>query len=122
MISSAESRFLSDATALKERIQKGRLKTPDLINKKIGHLQKKHPKTNRYYTVEHRDDGLHIDRNDAKMEEALELCGSYVLKTDQTVDAITLWELYMSLLKAEAGFRMLKSSLGLRPPPIGSPR
>jgi NADPH-dependent 2,4-dienoyl-CoA reductase/sulfur reductase-like enzyme len=37
------------------------------------------------------------------MEEALELCGSYVLKTDQTVDGITLWELYMSLLKAESG-------------------
>ena len=38
------------------------------------------------------------------MEEALELCGNYVLKTDQTVDAITLWELYMSLLKAEAPY------------------
>ena len=49
------------------------------------------------------------------MEEALSLCGSYVLKTDQSVDAVTLWELYMSLLKAESGFRMLKSSLGLRP-------
>ena len=56
-----------------------------------------------------------IERNEAKMEEALERCGSYVLKTDQTVDAITLWELYMSLLKADSGFRMLKSSLGLRP-------
>ena len=38
-----------------------------------------------------------------------------MLKTDQSVDAITLWELYMSLLKAESGFRMLKSALGLRP-------
>jgi len=115
MISSAEARFLNDATALKERIRKGHLKKPHLIDQKIGGLQKKHPKTNRYYTVERREDGLHIERNDAKMEEALERCGSYVLKTDQTVDAVTLWELYMSLLKAEAGFRMLKSSLGLRP-------
>ena len=39
----------------------------------------------------------------------------YVLKTDQSIDPVTLWELYMSLLKAESGFRMLKSSLGLRP-------
>ena len=115
MISNAEARFLSDATALHERIKKGRLKKPHLIEQKIGRLQKKHPRVNRFYTLERRETGLHIQRNDEKMEESLELCGSYVLKTDQSVDAITLWELYMSLLKAESGFRMLKSSLGLRP-------
>jgi len=115
MISSAEARFLTDANALRERIEKGRLKKPHLIDQKIGRLQKKHPRVNRFYTVERKDAGLSIQRKDEKMEEALELCGSYVLKTDQTVDAVTLWELYMSLLKAESGFRMLKSSLGLRP-------
>ena len=115
MISSAEARFLADANALRERIEKGRLKKPHLIDQKIGRLQKKHPRVNRFYTLERQDAGLNIQRKDEKMEEALELCGSYVLKTDQTVDAITLWELYMSLLKAESGFRMLKSSLGLRP-------
>ena len=70
---------------------------------------------NRFYAIERQDTGLGIHRNDEKMEEALSLCGSYVLKTDQSIDAITLWELYMSLLKAESGFRMLKSALGLRP-------
>jgi transposase len=115
MISSAEARFLADANALRERIEKGRLKKPHLIDQKIGRLQKKHPRVNRFYTLERQDAGLNIQRKDEKMEEALELCGSYVLKTDQTVDGITLWELYMSLLKAESGFRMLKSSLGLRP-------
>ncbi len=115
MISSAEARFLADANALRERIEKGRLKKPHLIDQKIGRLKKKHPRVNRFYTIERKDAGLSIQRNDEKMEEALELCGSYVLKTDQTVDAVTLWELYMSLLKAESGFRMLKSSLGLRP-------
>lgn len=115
MISNAEARFLADANALNERIEKGRLKKPHLIDQKIGRLQKKHPRVNRFYTLERHDTGLTIQRNDEKMEEALNLCGSYVLKTDQTVDATTLWELYMSLLKAESGFRMLKSSLGLRP-------
>ena len=115
MVSSAEARFLADATALQERIEKGRLKKPHLIDQKIGRLQKKHPRINRFYTIEHKDAGLILQRNDEKMEETLELCGNYVLKTDQTVDAITLWELYMSLLKAESGFRLLKSSLGLRP-------
>jgi transposase len=115
MVSNAEIRFLADAQALQTRIEKGHLKKPHLIDQKIGRLQKTHPKVNRFYTVERRDTGLHIQRDDEKMEEALELCGSYVLKTDQTVDPVTLWELYMSLLKAESGFRILKSSLGLRP-------
>lgn len=115
MISSAEARFLDDANALKERIKKGRLKKPHLIEQKIGRLQKKHPRVNRFYTLEQKEGALSIQRNDEKMEEALSLCGSYVLKTDQSVDAVTLWELYMSLLKAESGFRMLKSALGLRP-------
>jgi transposase len=115
MISNAEARFLSDANALNERVEKGRLKKPNLIDQKIGSLKKKHPRVNRFYTIERHTTGLTIQRNDEKMEEALSLCGSYVLKTDQSIDAITLWELYMSLLKAESGFRMLKSSLGLRP-------
>lgn len=49
------------------------------------------------------------------MEAALDFCGDYVLKTDQEMEASELWELYMNLLKAEAGFKMLKGALGLRP-------
>lgn len=115
MISKAEERFLMDARALAERIQKGRLKRADLIYRKIGALQKKHPKVARFYSFECRDGVLSYQRNDVKMQEALALCGDYVLKTDKTLPANQLWRLYMTLLKAEAGFRMLKSSLGLRP-------
>ena len=49
------------------------------------------------------------------MSDALSLCGDYVLKTDKTLEAPQLWSLYMTLLKAEEGFCMLKGSLGLRP-------
>ena len=63
----------------------------------------------------HQDGGLQVVRNDEKMEEALDLCGDYVIKTDKTLAADELWKLYMTLLKAEAGLRMLKGSLGLRP-------
>jgi transposase len=115
MASSAEARFLADANALRERVEKGKLKKPHLIDQAIGRLQKKHPTVNRFYTIERQGAGLAIDRDEEKMEEALGLCGSYVLKTDQSIGATTLWELYMSLLKAETGFRMLKSALGLRP-------
>ena len=115
MISKAEQRFLDDAQALHKRIENGRLKIPDVIERKIGSLQKKHPRVNRYYTISHRGAGLEIVRDDEKMETALSLCGDYVLKTDRDMQASELWELYMTLLKAEAGFGMLKGSLGLRP-------
>lgn len=115
MLSKAEERFLVDQQALTTRIATGRLIDPDKIQRKIGALQKKHPKAQRYYSIEFRDGVLIAERNDAKMEQALGLCGDYVLKTDKDLDADQLWQLYMTLLKAERGFRMLKGSLGLRP-------
>jgi transposase len=115
MISRAEERFLADAHSLRKRIETGRLKKPDVIERKIGALFKKHPRVVRFYKAEHKDRTLHLVRNDSKLDETLALCGDYVLKTDKTMEAETLWELYMTLLEAEKGFRMLKGTLGLRP-------
>jgi hypothetical protein len=51
----------------------------------------------------------------AKRDLAEELCGDYVLRTDQSLDAAQTWRLYMTLLQAEEGYACLKGSLGLRP-------
>ena len=115
MVSTAEARFLTDVKALKERIKKGQLKQAALIERKIGSLQKKHPRIQRFYTISYHNGELSAVRNEDKVEEAISLCGDYVLKTDKALEAPELWELYMTLLKAEAGFCMLKGSLGLRP-------
>jgi len=115
MISKAESRFLSDAESLRQRVEKGRLKKPEIIERKIGALKQKHPRVSRFYDIDLAELSLSIVRRDEKIEEALSLCGDYVLKTDQSLDAATLWQLYMTLLKAENGFRLLKGSLGMRP-------
>lgn len=115
MISQAEARFMSDAEALKKRIEKGQLKSEKPIERKIGALKNKHPRVSRFFSLEHKNCSLDIIRDDEKMRKKIDRCGEYVLKTDQTYDAATLWELYMTLLKAESGFRMLKGSLGLRP-------
>ena len=115
MISNAEKWFLADGESLRRRIEKGRLKKPDVIERKIGAFLKKHPRVARFYKAEHKDQTLLLARNDEKLDEALALCGDYVLKTDKSMEAETLWELYMTLLEAEKGFRMLKSTLGLRP-------
>jgi transposase len=115
MISKAEERFLLDGESLRQRIEKGQLKKPDVIERKIGALRQKHPRVARFYEAAHKDHTLHLVRNDGKLNEALALCGDYVLKTDKTMAAEALWELYMTLLEAEKGFRMLKGTLGLRP-------
>jgi len=122
MISRAEERFLKDLDALQERIAAGRLKQADKIERAIGRLQKKHPRVQRFYTLDYQPaqkDGeigeLKKQRHQEAAEEALALCGDYVLKTDKELEAPELWHLYMTLLRAESGFRMLKGSLGLRP-------
>ena len=115
MVSKAEERFLAGVKTLRERIEKGRLKKPDVIECKIGALRKKHPRLARLYTLGYRDGKLTAVREEGKMRDALSLCGDYVLKTDKTLEAPQLWSLYMTLLKAEEGFCMLKGSLGLRP-------
>lgn len=118
MISKAEQRFLKDAAGLRERITKGRLKDAAKIERAIGRLQKKHPRVARFYTVRHQSGkpgGLVFTRDDEKFEQAGDLCGNYVLRTDQALGAARLWSLYMTLLQAEEGFACLKGALGLRP-------
>jgi transposase len=129
MISKAEARFLKDVDSLRKRIEKGQLKKLAIIERKIGNLQKKHPRVQRFYKLTHKpatsetkkepesklEPTLEATRDEAKIKGALALCGDYVLKTDKDMEAAELWSLYMTLLKAESGFRMLKGTLGLRP-------
>lgn len=115
MLSRAEARFLEDVDALRERIEKGRLKTSATIERTIGRLQKKHPRVSRFYTLCHEGNSLSATRDDDKLLASTARCGDYVLKTDQSLSAPQIWALYMVLLQAEEGFGCLKGSLGLRP-------
>lgn len=121
MISRAEKRFLDDVDALRERIAKGRLKDPAKIERAVGRLQKTHPRVARFFTLRH-ESGSHAERgklvctrDDEKFGRAGELCGNYVLRTDQPLSAARIWLIYMTLLQAEEGYACLKGSLGLRP-------
>ena len=115
MISSAEKRFLAAAAALGKSIEKGVFKRAAVIERKIGALQKRHARTARFYTLKHNAGQFEITRDEEKMKGAVAQCGHYVLKTDKSLGATQLWELYMTLLKAEAGFAQLKGTLGMRP-------
>lgn len=115
MISKAETRFLADANKLKNRIETGKLKKAATIERKIGALLQKHPRVKRFYKLVHEDKTLKIICDHDKITQFKSQCGQYVLKTDQQRDPKLLWELYMTLLRAERGFKMLKGELGLRP-------
>ena len=115
MISKAEARFLVAVKSLGKSIESGRLKKGEIIERKIGALLKKHPRLAKLYTLLYREGTLTAVRQEEKMSHARSLCGDYVLKTDKTLEAPQIWSLYMTLLKAEEGFCMLKGSLGLRP-------
>ena len=115
LISSAEKRFLAATAALAKSIEKGIFKRATIIERKIGALQKRHARTSRFYTLKHTAGRLEITRDEEKRKALLAQCGDYVLKTDKSLEAPQLWELYMTLLKAEAGFGQLKGTLGLRP-------
>jgi transposase len=115
MLSNAEKRFLAEVEKLRQRVILGRLKDKDKILKAIGRALAKHPRVARFYQLELVDADISVQRKDAAIDNAYELCGDYVLRSDQAFPADVLWNLYMTLLKAEEGFKMLKGTLGLRP-------
>lgn len=119
MLSRAEARMIDALKKLAARIEKGTLKTPSKIDQAIGRIRAKNTRVSRFYTIrrsETEPTALIWERKDEQIEEANALCGCYVLRTNQTgLDASALWNLYITLTRAEAGFRALKSDLGLRP-------
>ena len=88
-------------------------------------MQAKHPRVQRYYHLEFTQTGeaagakkstLHWRRKDKDYEENAQLLGCYVLRTNRDhFSASELGRLYMTLTRAERGFNVLKSDLGLRP-------
>ena len=118
ILSSVEEKFLKKLDNLRTRITKGRLKDPAKIERCIGRIQEKHCRVDRLYTVSFEKENLELTwkRNDEKYLEDEELLGCYVLRTDKKgFSKDRLWNVYMTLTKAEEGFRCVKMYLGLRP-------
>ncbi len=120
IVSNAEGRLLDALGKLAARVENKRLKDRSKIEQAIGRIQARHPRARRFYRIELEDGAkgllLTWTRNDALRQETTDLCGCYVLRTDeQTLNQHQLWELYISLSQAEEGFKALKTDLGLRP-------
>ena len=118
IISKAEDRYLKDLEKLKSRIDKGRLKNKNTIQKSLGKLLERHSRVSRYYQVDFDEKSFLLTwtRIDEKYESALAFSGSYYLRTSRKdLKKEEIWKLYMTLTRVEYGFKTLKSYLGLRP-------
>ena len=104
MLPRAESRLLTDLAALRRRIETGRLKDKEKIERAIGRLREKHPRAARFYTLRHLGKSLEATRDEQRHAGATELLGDDVLKTERALGAAETWRLYMILLQAGEGF------------------
>jgi hypothetical protein len=113
-----EKRFLRDMAKLQKRIQDGRLVQEAAIHEAIGRLKERYPRVCRYYEirVDMKTKSLHCEQHAEKMQKAELLDGSYLLKTDRDdLSADEIWRVYITLTRAEAAFRAMKSPLSERP-------
>jgi transposase len=113
-----EERFLRDIAKLRKRIQGGRLVQEAMIHEAIGRIKERYPRVCRYYEIEvdRKNKTLHCQQHAEKMQKAELLDGSYLLKTDRDdLSADEIWRVYMTLTRAEAAFRAMKSPLSERP-------
>lgn len=122
IVSNAERRFLDAVRKLAARIEHGRLRCRSKIEQSLGRIQASNPRARRFYKITLGSDGrklrLEWTRDDALRQDAEDLFGCYVLRTDErTLNEHGLWHLYISLTQAEEGFKALKTNLGLRPNP-----
>jgi transposase len=119
--SSIETKFLVAIEKLSVRIDTGRLKDQEKIQQAIGRLKERYSRVARFYSITLSNSkktgfSLSWSRDDAKYSETESLFGCYVLRSCRdSLSADELWRLYITLTRAEDGFRCLKSSLGLRP-------
>lgn len=113
-----EQKFLCDTEKLKKRIDMGRLVDEAVINEAIGRIKGRYPRVARYYKLKYNKQGkkLICGQDNERMQKAEILDGSYLLKTDRgDLSADETWRIYMTLTRAEAAFRAMKSPLSERP-------
>jgi transposase len=117
-------RFSTSMEAALQRLQKtiasGRLKDRNLMERRLGKIQARHPQVNDLYevTLQDREEGVRLVwkmKEDRKAwRESRE--GAYLLRTNlKAENAQELWAKYIQLTEAEASFRVLKSELSIRP-------
>jgi transposase len=115
-----EQRLLADLEKLEKRVAKGKGRgtKPQEVLESMGRLKERYPRVARYYRMEY-DPETKVFRyslNEEKRTRAEKLDGSYLLKSDRgDLTSDEAWRIYMTLTRAEAAFRAIKSPLAERP-------
>jgi transposase len=115
-----EQRLLTDLNKLEKRVAKGKGRgtKPQEVLESIGRLKERYPRVARYYRMEY-DPETKVFRyslDEEKRTRAEKLDGSYLLKSDRAdLGADEAWRIYMTLTRAEAAFRAIKTPLAERP-------
>jgi transposase len=115
-----EQRLLADLEKLEKRVVKGKGRgtKPNEVLESIGRLKERYPRVARYYRMEY-DPNAKVFRyslEEEKRARAEKLDGSYLLKSDRgDLSADEAWRIYMTLTRAEAAFRAIKTPLAERP-------
>ena len=113
-----EGRFLIDVCKLQQRIEKRRLVREVSIGEAIGRLKERYPRVSRYHhlSFDAQQRKLVHEPDLEKKVKAELLDGGYLLRSDrEDLDAEEAWLMYMTLTRAEAAFRAMKSPLAERP-------
>ncbi|MBI4688045.1 MAG: IS1634 family transposase [Nitrospirae bacterium] len=113
-----QERFLHDIGKLEKRVEDGKLVKEAAIHEAIGRIKGRYPRVARYYkiTLDIQSKQLLCEQDNGKMQKAEILDGSYLLKTDRRdLTSEEIWRIYMTLTRAEAAFRAMKSPLSERP-------
>ena len=103
---------------LDARVRKGRLKKRDKILEAVGRLKERFPKARPFVTITVGAPRGQFSYawNIAKFKDALRRDGAYLLRSNQAGwSAQEFWETYIQLTVVERAFRVLKSTLLLRP-------
>jgi transposase len=118
MIEKAESRLIADLEKLKRSIESGRIKNRDKIQQRIGRIRQRRSRAAKYYKIDFDADGqsLKWTRDEEKYNREVIATGGYIIRTNrENLEDDDIWKIYILLTRVEAGFRTLKSDLGLRP-------
>ena len=101
-------------------IERGRLRSRDELQQKLGKLKSDCSRVARAYRIEVRGDGESLALSWSKDQEKAAYLrhteGAYLLRTNLRGESeAELWHMYMQLNDAEAAFRTLKQDLAIRP-------
>jgi len=118
------SRLETKLNDLAHQAQIGKARDKQKIERRIGRLLERNSRAASLFNVTVTEIGtgknlrlcIHIKKNEARHQRAMETGGSYILRTNWTEsDPKTLWNTYIQLTEVEDCFRTEKHDLGMRP-------